>query len=93
MIIDGDPIAPSDEAVHVGVVRSTNGNTSHLSTRIAAHRRAIFGLSHTGLGMSHGSNPLVSIKIEQIYGTSVLLSGLSSVVLSASEERLLDQYY
>ena len=53
--IDGNIVSPCDEAVHVGIVRSTAGNSAHISSRMTAHRKAIYSLLHTGLGRSHGS--------------------------------------
>ena len=91
VVSDGSVVAPSNSAMHVGV--SPDGNGEHLSSRFSAHRRAIFGLLSTRLGRGHYLNPVVSLKIDQIYGPPILASGTSSLCLTKAEEKLLDQYY
>ena len=91
--IDRVPISPSDCATHVGVVRSPGGNGPHIGSRLSAHRKAVFGLIGTGFGRHHYANPAISLRIEQIYGSQVLMSGLATIVLTSKEEKLLDQYY
>ena len=41
----------------------------------------------------HRANPAATLRVEAVYGVSVLLSGLASLILSSKEENLLDQYY
>ena len=61
--------------------------------RISAHRKALASVLHTGIARSHRGNPASSIKIEKLYATPVLLSGISSLVLSSNEVRLIDNHY
>ena len=42
--IHGDMIKFVDNAEHVGVLRSVNGNLPHIQSRFTAYRKAIFGL-------------------------------------------------
>jgi hypothetical protein len=48
---------------------------------------------HAGLARGHRANPGAALRVEAVYGISVLLSGLASLILSSKEEKLLDQYY
>ena len=91
--IDGNEIVPSPQATHVGVERSPEGNAANISSRLTAHRKAVFGLLHAGLAKGHRANPAASVKVEAVYGVPVLLSGLGSIVLAAKEEKFLDQYH
>ena len=79
----------------MGVIRSPNGNsaTAHLVERMAAHKRAIFSLLSAGIAKHHQGNPAASLRIDQIYGIPVLLSGISSLIINKSEEKTLYQYY
>ena len=91
--VDGQKIIPSTQATHVGVVRSVHGNAANIAARLSAHRRAVYSVLHGGLAKGHRANPAASIRVESVYGVSVLLSGLASLVLSSKEEKLLDQHY
>ena len=93
VIMNGVAIAQSSKATHVGIVRSPEGNNFALADRISSHRRAIFGLMHSGLARSHRGNPYASLRVESCFGVSVLLSGLSAVVLTQKEENSLAQHY
>ena len=79
--------------MHVGIVRSPHGNSSCILDRIAAHRKTIFGLLQTGLALSHRANPFASARLDQIYATLVLMSGLATLLLSAKEEKILSHHY
>ena len=46
-----------------------------------------------GLARGHRANPYASLRVETVFGMSVLLSGLPSLVLTAKEETLLDQHH
>ena len=81
------------EAEHVGVLRSNTGNLPHLVNRVAMHKRALHALLPAGLAKRHRANPAASLRLSQIYGAPVLLSGLASLVLSKSETRILDGHY
>ena len=77
-----------DTAEHVGVIRAVTGNLPHVIHRISAHKRAVGAVVQNGLALSHRANHAARLKVEQIYGTPVLLSGLSSLVLTKHETTL-----
>ena len=90
--IDGESIPFADEAEHVGTVRSVNGNLDHIFSRFAAHRRAMFSILPVGLARGHRGNPASALRAHSTYGASVLLSGISTLVLSKPEINLIDQH-
>ena len=75
LILDGSPLNPVSEARHLGVVRSPTGNGQLISDRISAHRKAVFGLLHTGLALSHNGNPCSALRVNNVYGVPILFSG------------------
>ena len=83
----------STEAEHVGILRSVEGNLPNIMSRMSAHRRALNGVLSAGLARNHSGNPAASLRIELLYGSPVLLSGLAAMVISGSELRILNQYY
>ena len=83
--IDGKQIAFSETAEHVGIIRSSDGNIPHIMNRISSHRKALGAKLSSGTAQKSRANPMVGLRLEKIYGTPVLLSGLSSLVLSKSE--------
>ena len=85
--LDGVKLSPSSEATHVGVVRSSLGNGPNIAARLTAHRRAVYGVLHLGLAKGHRANPYASLRVETVFGVSVLLSGLASLVLNRSEAK------
>ena len=91
--IDGEEISSTNQATHVGVLRSVEGNGPNIAARLSAHRRAVFGLLHAGLAKEHRANPAALLRVEKVYAAPVLLSGLSSLVLSSKEELLIDQHF
>ena len=78
-------------ATHVGVVRSSHGNGPNIGAR--THRRAVYSVLHFVIAKGHRANPQASLRVETVYGVSVLLSGLASLVLTSSEEKMIDQSY
>ena len=92
--MQGLPISFSREAEHVGVTRSTSpGSMAAVLARISAHTRALPAVLPAGLARGHKGNPAASLKVEQLYGLPVLLSGLASLVLSKVELAALDHHY
>ena len=92
--MDGHSISFSEEAEHVGILRSSQpGNMPNVLAREAAHSRAIFGVLSNGLAKNHSGNPAASLRVEKLYGMPVLLSGLASLVLSKTELDSLDHHY
>ena len=78
---------------HVGILRSVEGNLPHLLRRFASHNRALHSVLAAGLARGHRGNPAASLRVEQLYGLPVLLSGTAALVLKKSEEGFLDSHY
>ena len=91
--IDGEIITPSSQGTHVGVIRSVEGNIPNIVERLSSHRKAIFAVLHAGLARGHRANPAAALRVEKLYGSSVILSGMASLVLTIKEEKMLDQHY
>ena len=47
----------------------------------------------TGIAKNHRGSPSSALKVQQIYGTSVLLSGVASLVLKEKEITLLENHF
>ena len=91
--IDGHPIDFSTEAEHVGVIRSSErGNLPHLMRRISSHRKALGATLSSGTAQKSRANPVVGLRLERVYGSPVLFSGVSVLFLSGSEISLLDKH-
>ena len=91
--IDGHPIDFSTEAEHVGVIRSSErGNLPHLMRRISSHRKALGATLSSGTAQKSRANPVVGLRLERVYGSPVLFSGVSVLFLSGSEISLLDRH-
>ena len=91
--IEGKQIGFSNIAEHVGVLRSNDGNLPHILNRISCHKKSLGATLAVGIARGHRANPLVGLRIEKVYATPVLLSGLGSLVLSEKEITRLDQHY
>ena len=73
IFIDGHQIEFSEEAEHVGVLRSAmQGNIPHLMNRICSHRKALGATLSSGVAQKSRANPLVGLKLEKVYGSPVL---------------------
>ena len=77
----------------MGIIRSVSGNLPNLLRRITAHKKALGMVLHTGVAKGHHGNPAASIRVNQIYGLPVLMSGLGALVLSKSEKDILNQHH
>ena len=82
-----------DEADHVGITRSVNGNLPHVLARMSAHNKAVNAVLPAGLARGHKGNPAASLSIELLYGAPVLLSGVASLVLNKAETKALHHHY
>ena len=91
IMIGGESIKYVDEAEHVGVLRSTMGNLPHIMSRLVAYRKAMFTLLPAGMALANRASPAVTLRIHRIYCLPVLLSGLGSLILKASEIAGIDQ--
>ena len=91
--INDHPIPFSSMAEHVGIVRSPNGNETAILSRITAHKSALNSVLHTGMAREHRGNPAVGIKVNQLYGLPVLLSGLAVLLLNDQDINLIEKTY
>ena len=91
--VNGSSIGLSDQAEHVGVLRSVKGNMPNILQRISAFKGALGAIMSCGLARGRRTNPVVALHILALYGTPVLMSGLASLVLSRKEVSCVDQQY
>ena len=90
----GTRISFSEEAEHVGILRSTQaGCSANLLARESAHTKAVHAVLPAGLARNHYGNPAAALRVEKLYGVPVLLSGLGALVMSKTEEDSLDQHF
>ena len=87
--INNTPVKLVSEAEHVEVIQSLVGSLPHIVNRVAMHKNALCVLLPTGLARRHRGNPEASLRLSQLYGAPVLLSGLSSLVFSQAKLNLL----
>ena len=64
----------------------------HISSRFTAHRKSLASVLPFGLARSHRCNPAASLRINNLYATPVLLSGLGSLILNSSEINMINAY-
>ena len=93
IVINGNQVHFSEEAEHVGIVRSTQGNLPNLLNRIQCSKTATNATLASGLARGHRSNPAACLAVLKIYGTPVLMSGLGSLILNAKEVNLIHQHH
>ena len=91
--MDGSEVKFVEQAEHVGVIRSTDGNMPNILQRLRSFKQGLGSVISCGLARGHRSNPTASLRILSMYGTPRLLSGLPSLVLSAKEISIIDQQY
>ena len=93
MLHKSSKIEFASKAEHVGVIRSEDGNLPNLLNSISSHKKALGSVISAGLARGHAGNPAASIRVEKLYGTPVLMSGLESLFLEKSQINLLDSHY
>ena len=91
--VNGKKIGFDEQAEHVGLIRSTQGNLPAILDRMVAHKKALGAVLHTGIARSHRGNPAASVRIHQLYANPVLMTGLGALVLSDSEVKMIDQHH
>ena len=69
------------------------GNLPNLLKRITSHKSALGKVLHTEIAKRHHGNPAVRLRVDQIYGLPVLLSGLWSLVMIKTEKDILNQHH
>ena len=93
LTIDGETVPFVDSAEHVGIVRSTSGNQLSIFSRITAHKKVLGAVLHTGVARGHRGNPAASLRVEQLYGVPVLLSGVAPLILNKAEVITIEQHH
>ena len=88
--IDGTSIKFVEATEQVGVTRSVHGNLPHILNRISSHNKALHAVLPVGLARGHRGNPAASLRVEQLYGISVLLSGTASLILKQTKLTIID---
>ena len=58
-----------------------------------SHKKALGAILHSGAALNHRGNLAGVIKVEKLYALPVLLSGTAGLVLTKSEENILDNHY
>ena len=91
--INNEQISFEDEAEHVGIVRSTNGNLPVILARLEAYKSSLQSVLHTGMARAHRGNLAASLFIHQMYASPVFFSGLGSLVLSDNEKNMINQHH
>ena len=91
--IGGVPVAFADEAEHVGIIRSTEGNMPNILHRITEHKKSLGSVLSTGMARGHRGSPAAALRVHQLHCTPVLFSGLASLVLSKAEIAIIDHNY
>ena len=66
---------------------------STILSRISAHRKSLGSVLHSGMARSHHGNPAASLRIQQLYGNTVLFSGLAPLVLLKKEVTVIDHHH
>ena len=77
---------------HVGVTKNEASNLPHIMGRVKAHQKALGSVLHTGLARHHRGNPAASIRVEKLYATPKLLSGIGALTLLKSEIDMIDHH-
>ena len=72
---------------------SIDGNGPAILDRITAHRKALSAILFSGLAKGHRSNPMVGMRVERIFATPVLLSGIAALVLTKKDINMIDHHY
>ena len=93
VILGNKQLPFSSHSEHVGVLRSVEGNMPHIMGRLSSHIRAVMAVLPTGMARGHSGNPAASLRLEKLYGSPVLLSGLSSLLLSKSETSIVHHHH
>ena len=79
----------TDSAEHVGITRSIIGNLPHIQSRIGSHMKKLFMMLPTGLARNRRLNPAASLRIESVYASPVLFSGMAALNLKKQETEML----
>ena len=92
--VDGVSVPVSSEATHLGIVRSGHhsSNLPALLSQIAAHSRSLYGVLNLSMAKNHRTPPSTSMRIESVFFSPVLFSGLSPLIFTKPEINTLNVY-
>ena len=93
LVINNKTIEFTDNAEHVGIIRSTEGNLPHIQNRVSSHIKALFSVLPAGLSRNQNANPAVSLRIQSVFANPVLLSGIAPLILSDDEIGILHSHH
>ena len=85
IVLNGAKLEFKENAEHVGIIRSSAGNLPNILNRISSHKKALAAVLHSGAARHHRANPAAGLRLEQVCGLPVLLSGLGALILSKTE--------
>ena len=91
--LNGVKLKFQETAEHVGIIRATTGNLPNILQRISSHKNALRAVLQNGLARHHRGNPAACLRVEQIYGTPVLLSGLGPLFLKKPEQNVINHHH
>ena len=63
-----------------------------IMARLSAHTKAMDTVLPAGLARGHLGNPAAAVRVENLYGIPVLLSGLCTLVFTKAEVSSLDHH-
>ena len=91
--VNGDKIEPSEEAEHVGLLRSASGSSlPAVHLQLSKLRKALHSTLSFGSSRSYFGNPAASLQVENIYAHPVLLFGLCCLLLNKTKLKLISFY-
>ena len=94
ILYDNIPISESLSTEHLGIIRSSNlDNFLAIQDRISKHFKALLPVLACGAARGHRGNPAAALRVEALYASPVLFSGLASLVLSRSEIYILTKHH
>ena len=83
VIVNGTEISETQSAVHLGLIRSSSLSNFHsIQDRMSKHMKSMFLVLSSGGCRGHHANPAASLKIQSLYSSPILFSGLGSLILS-----------
>ena len=93
MTMKGQPMPVVQEAMHMGILRSTDTQEGAVSHNIQKARRTVYSLMGSGLHGENELDPETSIHLLQTYVLSVLVYGLEVVLPKTIHLEKLERTY
>ena len=94
ILFDGNPVAESATTEHLGLIKSSSlSNILTVQDRISKHLKALLPVLSSGAARGHRANPAASLRVENLYASPILFSGLASLVLTNNETKILSQHH